>query len=318
MGGRLRTTGKVIYVLSDNRSGSTLLDQLLGANADIVSLGEVHHLPAYVLNDRSIYDPVHSLVCSCGNPVTECEFWKGVAMQMGRSLDSLRLKPRFYDRRGPGRGFERLIKGSIKKLLSRWPKLRTTALFRSLLSSRKVGKDSFELFDAIFAWTGAEFLVDSSKDPFRMRNLYDYDPDRIVVVMLARDVRGIAHSKMKRGRDIVSSVKGWTSRMNNMKAVVEGIPHEKVIRMKYEDLCADPKGELQRVCDVLNIDFAEEMLTRPSASVHHLGGSPSKFDPSRRSISVDQAYVTAFSDEQLRIIKDIAGDAAGEWGYDLD
>ena len=57
---------KLIYIMSDNRSGSTLLDQLLGGNPSIMSLGEVHHLTAYALDDRGIYDPVHPLVCSCG------------------------------------------------------------------------------------------------------------------------------------------------------------------------------------------------------------------------------------------------------------
>ena len=46
-----------ILVLSDNRSGSTLLDQCLGAHPNVVSLGEVHWLRAYVRQDRTIYNP---------------------------------------------------------------------------------------------------------------------------------------------------------------------------------------------------------------------------------------------------------------------
>ena len=41
---------KIVYIMSDNRSGSTLLDQLLGAHESVTSLGEVHHLPAYALS----------------------------------------------------------------------------------------------------------------------------------------------------------------------------------------------------------------------------------------------------------------------------
>ena len=80
-----------IFVLSDVRSGSTLLDQCLGAHSDVVSLGELHWLRAYVLQDRSIYDPAHPLVCSCGATVPECDFWRSVAAEVGRPLESLEV-----------------------------------------------------------------------------------------------------------------------------------------------------------------------------------------------------------------------------------
>ena len=303
--------------MSDNRSGSTLLDQLLGAHSSIISLGEVSHLPAYVLNDRSIYNPSHPLVCSCGDQIADCEFWKRAAERIERSLDQLQLKARFYDRRQPRTATERLAQILTRRILYRWPRLSNTQAFRSLLLAEKVGADSFELFDAIFNSTGADFLVDSSKDPRRMRFIYEHDPSRVFVIMLGRDVRGIVHSKMKRGRELVAGAEGWARCMNMMKIAIDGVPSANVMRMKYEDLCENPESELQRICDRLSIDFSAEMLTRPSADVHHLGGSPSKFDPARRSISLDQSYMTAFSSEQLVQIREIAGSAAEEWGYDL-
>src|SRR5262245_47931937 len=81
-----------IFVLSDVRSGSTLLDQCLGGHPDIVSLGEVHWLAAYLAQDRGIYDPDHPLVCSCGLPVAECPFWESVQRALGKPLDSLVLR----------------------------------------------------------------------------------------------------------------------------------------------------------------------------------------------------------------------------------
>src|SRR5688572_23122049 len=81
-----------VFVLSDVRSGSTLLDQCLGAHPKFVSLGEVHWLRAYVTEDRSIYDPDHPLVCSCGLRVPDCPFWASVSDRMGRPLESLQLR----------------------------------------------------------------------------------------------------------------------------------------------------------------------------------------------------------------------------------
>ena len=231
-------------------------------------------------------------------------------------MGALRLKPRFYDRERPKRGLRRLTRKAFNQIFSRWPLLSVSPIFKTLLLSRMVGDDSFQMFDAIFAVTGAKFLVDSSKDPFRMRYLYEHDPSRVVVVMLGRDYRGTVHSKMKRGRELVSSIRGWAARMNRMNQMVDGIPAKKIIRVKYEDLCANPKRELERICNWLEIEFAVEMMTRPSASMHHLGGSPSKFDPSKKAIEIDQTYLTAFTDEQLRTMKEIAGSTATEWGYD--
>src|SRR5262245_24077949 len=83
-----------VFVLSDMRSGSTLLDQLLGAHSSVMSLGEVHWLDAYVRQDRAIYDPEHDLVCTCGSSVVDCRFWGEVARRLARPLDTLQLRIR--------------------------------------------------------------------------------------------------------------------------------------------------------------------------------------------------------------------------------
>src|SRR4029450_4883694 len=83
-----------IFVLSDNRSGSTLLDQCLGSHTQIVSLGEVHWLDAYLTQDRRIYNPSHELLCTCGVPLTECPFWNSVERALERPLITLKLSQR--------------------------------------------------------------------------------------------------------------------------------------------------------------------------------------------------------------------------------
>ena len=60
--------GEILYVLSDVRSGSTLLDQLLGAHPSIFSVGELHWLAAYVREDRSIYNPSIRWFAPVGGP----------------------------------------------------------------------------------------------------------------------------------------------------------------------------------------------------------------------------------------------------------
>jgi hypothetical protein len=302
--------------MSDNRSGSTLLDQLLGANPSIMSLGEVHHLAAYALQDRSIYDPVHPLVCSCGYAVPNCTFWSGVEDRLGQPLSSLRMKLRLFDRRRHKYAAKRFTKRTVRNVLDRYPKLLSTILFRAILSSKQLARDSFDLFDAAFDASGVRYLVDSSKSTNRMRTLYDHKPERLIVIMLARNYKGTVHSKMKRGVSMEQAIESWTRQIVAMKKVVDDIPKKQVIRVKYEDLCANPAEELNRICGMLDVDFSEEMLSRPSDGVHHLGGSPSKFDPNQTDIAFDDSYLTAFSVEQLEFMKTVVGDAARDWGYD--
>jgi len=309
-------TKKIIYIMSDNRSGSTLLDQLLGANPSIMSLGEVHHLTAYSMNDRSVYDPVHPLVCSCGDPVTSCEFWLRVEARLGRPISSLRLRFRLFDRRRHKYAAKRFTKRTVSRILVRYPRLISTSLFWVIMASRKLAFDSFALFDAVFKASSVSYLVDSSKSPRRLRVLYDSQPQRMVVIMLARNYKGTVHSKMKRGKNLEEAVDSWASRMYVMKKTVEDIPEAQVIRVRYEDLCANPADELRRICDRLDIEFSETMLARPSRDVHHVGGSPSKFDPDRKGIAIDESYLSAFSDEQLQQMHAVANEAAQEWGYD--
>ena len=84
----------IIYISSDNRSGSTLLDQLLASHPQVITVGEICHLNAYATQDRTQYDPAHPLVCTCGSPVTECEVWTSAARIIDRPLESIQLDHR--------------------------------------------------------------------------------------------------------------------------------------------------------------------------------------------------------------------------------
>ena len=61
---------KVIYIAGEGRSGSTLLERMLGQINDIVSVGELR----FFWNQGS----VGSQLCGCEKPLNECEFWSEV------------------------------------------------------------------------------------------------------------------------------------------------------------------------------------------------------------------------------------------------
>jgi hypothetical protein len=295
-----------IFVLSDMRSGSTLLDQLLGAHSNIISLGEVHWLTAYALEDRTIYDPVYELVCTCGQSVPRCGFWTKVALSLGRPLESLHLRPTFAANRF-GRAPIRLV--------YRYPALFRFRLMQRMFDGPQVARDSIELFDAVRAVSGRSLVVDSSKSPFRFRAVHDAQPGMTCAILLARDYRAVVHSKMKRGYSLEAAAIGWRNRMTQIEALTEDLPPGRMVRLRYEDLCEDPEKELARICRFLQLEFSPAMLTRPTDNIHHIGGSPSKFDPARVAISMDTAYRQAFEPATLARLRALVGDVAGKWAY---
>jgi hypothetical protein len=303
-----------IFVLSDNRSGSTLLDQCLGGHPQIVSLGEVHWLDAYLAQDRAIYDPAHDLLCTCGKAVTECPFWTSVERALGRPLGSLALRQRFTRSRR-GNPTLNAIKHVPRRIVKNHARLYRFQCVRNVFGGSRLARDCMDLYDAVSAVTGRPFCVDSSKTPHRFRDVYAQDPARTVAIVLCRDYRAVVHSKMKRGLALALAASGWRLRMQQIRALTDDLPESRVFRVAYESFCAAPERELARLSDFLRIGFDRAMLQRAAVGMHHIGGSPSKFDPGRIHIAIDRSHENQFSPAQLAEMHRIVGKEAVRWGY---
>lgn len=309
---------EIIMVLSDVRSGSTLLDQLLGAHPSILSLGEVHWLAAYVREDRTLYDPVHPLVCTCGRTVRDCSFWQQVSDSLGQPLDSLQLQLKYFNWRGVdgnGGGISRRLRRLPRRFIESFPASFRCSYARRVFGAPGLARDCVALYDAIFDVSGRRFIVDSSKNPFRFRAIHDLQPARIRALLLARDYKAVVHSKMKRGDSLEDAAVGWRRKMTQIDTLTADIPTRRKLCVRYEDLCNDPERELTRICDFLGLDFSPAMLQRPTEDIHHIGGSPSKFDSGRVAISLDTTYQQAFGPEALVKLRRLVRGVGKMWGY---
>ena len=64
---------KLIYISSNGRSGSTLLDMLIGIHSKCFTLGEFQVLPIdYLYNTQP---------CGCNRRVDSCDFWADIIEQ---------------------------------------------------------------------------------------------------------------------------------------------------------------------------------------------------------------------------------------------
>src|SRR5690349_7956846 len=162
----------VIYIISDRRSGSTLLENTLSKSSEVTSIGELAMLKGHILKQGP--GNHWNWNCSCGKPVTECDFWKPVLKDTWEQNPS---------------SFNTNIEWNFKSRLL------------NVISNKKnkdVAETLNKLYKKIFEQTGKPFIVDSSKDPFQAlcvyRNARDFD---VKIIWLKRDLRAIAVSKSK-------------------------------------------------------------------------------------------------------------------------
>lgn len=307
-------SAQVVYISSDERSGSTLLDQLLGSHPRVHSVGEMHHLGEYANRDRSHYDPAHPLICTCGKAVPDCDFWSEVERHVQRSLQTFQLNPYLAKAQGREIPGSRRRRRFVRQVEAR-PWLYRYQLVRRISGGMIAAIDSFKLFDAIAAVAGVGSVIDSSKSPFRFTSLFYQQPERMKLILLARDYRGVVHSKMKRGKELATSLAAWSQRLHQMELMCKLVPDADVMRLKYEELCLDSEKVMRDVCTFIGVGFDSAVLGRSSQNLHHIGGSPSKFMETKQEIRLDESHLTVFSADELEFMRKNAGPEAVKWGY---
>lgn len=84
----------VVYILSNGRSGTTLLDMLLGSAPSAWTMGEAQLLPWELRKNHS--------PCGCGRDLTACPFWQRVLPEVPVDEGPYPIE-RFRERHGGGR-----------------------------------------------------------------------------------------------------------------------------------------------------------------------------------------------------------------------
>jgi len=235
---------KVLYIAGDGRSGSTLLDRLIGAYPGVFSCGELGNL----LQSTNSTDEY----CACSERARECSFWRGVMLEWSAAV--------------PG-----FSQDEYRALQHRYERLR--ALLRPFndlsFSSRAFARYTeytLTLFKAISDLSGAGVIVDSSKSPARALALSRVPGLDLRMLHLVRDVRGVAYSlripyrerpttgpfaNVKR-RSNLRFVGTWALVNYFCERVGMKLPHP-ILFIRYEDYTADPDMVLAGVASLLDV-----------------------------------------------------------------
>ena len=300
---------KVLFIAGPGRSGSTLLDMLLGQVHGFCSTGELRFIWKRSFGQNQL--------CGCGQPFRECEFWTDVVREAFGGFDNV--------------NHERLeeLRYSAEHRVSNGVSINESADLR--VPYQEYFEACSRLYQAIHKVSGSEFIVDSSKNianAFLLSTIPDID---LFTVHLIRDSRAVAYSwqrekirpeihwekKFMSQRGILKSASRWNSR--NMLAQKLQHASEKYTFLRYEDLVNDPQRRLARLLTDLGIerhsfDFLEGYHANLKPS-HTVSGNPVRFVSHEIEIQPDMQWRNNMAKHQQLLVTLITLPLLLKYGY---
>jgi len=242
------STPRLVYIIGSARSGSTLLDTILGANPDVESVGE--------LACAVRYGWLGGGYCACGQLVERCTFWCRVRELWSERIGGDRLE-----------AYEALLR---RVELSRlwWMRLGRGDGGQGAWLVR-YGRWTRALLEAIRQTSGKSVVVDSSKLRSRGLALAAVGGIDLRLIHLVRDVRGVVWSIKKRlspnrraglprglrPRPAWRTALGWVAANLQAELVCRAAGPDRWLRVRYEDLVSDPAGVLDRIGRFIGADL---------------------------------------------------------------
>lgn len=313
----------VAYIMGAGRSGSTVLDMLLGAHPHIQGVGELCNVV------RAGW--IAGQYCSCGHRTPDCEFWQAVREQWRQEADG--ADPRHYEYLL--QAFEHRRLSAVRLAWTRRPDLLSLPA-RSGVAFRDYARQTAALFRAIAAVSGKAIIVDSSKNPARALALLAADRHfgllDLRLIHLVRDVRGFAWSNRKSfrkdeakgvqadlaGRPIWKSALVWVFVNLWSDYVRRRHDRRRSLLLKYEDLTSRPEAALQALAQTLgvNVDPWLEMLKAavPLRPGHVVAGNRVRMEREIR-LQPDLEWQSRLSPADKRVCWMLAGWKAALYGY---
>ncbi|MEU7899060.1 sulfotransferase [Nonomuraea sp. NPDC049152] len=280
------------------RSGTTLLERLLGELPGVVPLGEVVHLWARgVLADEP---------CGCGEPFGRCPFWREVG--------------------------ERAFGGWPSELAQR-----VLALRHRVDRTRRIPAvghpdlaEYVNAYDRVYSAAmdvaGGTVVVDSSKHA-SLAFCLSAGGVSPRVVHVVRDPRAVAHSwrrtvaRPEDGRPMTRWGAMRTSlHWSAQNLALDLLPRRgvQVIRVRYEDLLADPRTTLTALAAELGLDARLGFLDGTTASLgpaHTASGNPMRFAVGQVRLFHDDAWRGGLPPVQRAVVSGLTAPLMTKYGY---
>ncbi len=215
---------KVIYVMGQGKSGSTILGVALGNCDDVFYAGEL----------------VTWLLAS-GRPVIggaeRVRFWRAVRERVDGAQEMF-----------GSAAYAALERGASIVRIDKWPQRRAVRpRYRRVTES---------LYRTLAAESGATHVVDTSHLPLRARELQSMDGIELYLIFLVRDAEAVVASHaseikrhevtQRRMRVAATSARLWITYLLSIGVFLRQPPARRML-LRHEDFIADPEASLARI-----------------------------------------------------------------------
>ncbi|MFB9362597.1 sulfotransferase [Actinoplanes nipponensis] len=306
---------RVLYLGGLGRSGTTLVERLLGELPSVCSLGEIVHLW-----QRDIRDDER---CGCGARFSACTFWKRVgehAFGHWGNVDVERVHA---------------LRGTVERT-RHIPRLAGAQLPPAQRADvREYASFYAKVYAAAAAVSGARVVVDSSKHSALAHVLRWADDVDLRVVHVVRDARGVAYSWTKTVARPESDGSAEMTRYSPGRSALlwnahnaafgllarRGVP---VRRIRYEQFLTDPRAALRELAEYAGVAVTEADLAFLGDGYadlrvgHSAAGNPMRFSIGRLPLRRDDAWVRALPRGQRRLVGAVCAPMLRAYGYPLN
>jgi hypothetical protein len=271
----------VIYILSTGRSGSTLLDLLLNVHSEMWTLGELDVFRHELCGENR--------PCGCGRTLQKCPFWSSVIPDL--PLQNPINVDYFRETYNAGRVLRfphvlDIIRGSVN------PKRQDEAdqfadVNANVLRAIKRGAQNF-------TDEKIEFVVDASKDVYRLFWLQRSPQLDLWILHLTKDPRGFVFSNLKDNppsplRKAVRMAGRWLVQNALMRHIGLNVSSSHYRLVRYEDLSRKPRLTLSEIWEWLGVDGeAQEQVEIRDAENHAVSGNDMRWR--EEDIYLDDAW----------------------------
>jgi hypothetical protein len=307
---------RVVYLGGLGRSGSTLLERLIGELPGVCSAGEVVHMW-----QRGI---VEGERCGCGQPFGDCEFWCAVGQDAFGGWDAVDVSRIAQLRREVDR--TRSI-----------PLVAAAALHPSIRGRIDEYVSNYvRVYASIARVSGRQTIVDSSKHAslaFCLRRQPGLD---LRVIHVVRDSRAVAYSWTRQVSrpdsaaatymttySPAAAAGHWNVQNRAMQLLARtGTP---TLRVRYEDLVAEPEATLARIAAFAGLESTgrefrflntdREGRWADLGATHTASGNPMRFLTGRIAIRGDDRWRAAMPPVQRRTVTAMTLPLLAQYGY---
>ena len=307
---------KVLYIAGWGRSGSTILDNIMGQLDDFWTIGEFADFATefYQATNHGI-----NRLCGCGAKVQECRVWQEV---MARAFGAV---PTADD-------WQRIYRLARKVERTRYIPLVGSSLGRKLISGRVSAFSAMlgQLYLAAKAVTGADIIVDSSKTASHGEMLLTSGVCRLYVVHLIRDPRACAYS-WRREKPDGTGVGARMGREGIFKSTAMCVAThlaiermlarkaERYMKIRYEDFIEQPRRTVEAILGMLGVAQRPPFVSDNAVQlrpVHCLSGNPSRFKRGVVTLRRDEEWRTMMNPLDRLKATAISLPLLWKYGYD--